>query len=472
MTMRMDENVDVVVVGSGLAGLAAAIEAAAAGASVAVLEKMKITGGNTRISDGALSAPGNFLQRKAKVEDSPEQFAADMVKAGLGLNHPELVRIVAERAAETIEWTRVDLGVRYLDQLDRFGGHAVARSVTTRSHSGVDIIKAQAARLTEQGVSVRTRCLFRGFLTTANGEVRGVRVQEGYRFPDADSGAPRTIGARRAVVLATGGFANDQVFRAVQHPGLDASLQTTNHRGATAEGLIAALGLKACPVHLSWIQLGPWGCTDEKGYGKGGRFASYAVFPAGILVDPVTGRRIVNEWGDRRERAEAMMRAGHPCVGIVDAVGAAKDASSLHFCLKSGKVRAFDDLEALAAACGMPASELTETVADYNRAVAAGRSDFFGKALGKGACAVATPPFYTIRLYPKVHYTPGGVRIDHRARVIDLHGRPIPRLFAAGEVTGGVHGASRLGSCALTECLVFGRIAGQEAARLKAKAGA
>ena len=270
--MRMDENVDVVVIGSGLAGLAAAIEAAAAGASVAVLEKMKITGGNTRISDGALSAPGNFLQRKAKVEDSPEQFAADMVKAGLGLNHPELVRIVAERAAETIEWTRVDLGVRYLDQLDRFGGHAVARSVTTRSHSGVDIIKAQAARLTELGVSVRTRCLFKGFLTAANGEVRGVRFQEGYRFSDADSGVPRTIGARRAVVLATGGFANDPVFRAVQHPGLDASLQTTNHRGATAEGLIAALGLKACPVHLSWIQLGPWGCTDEKGYGKGGAF--------------------------------------------------------------------------------------------------------------------------------------------------------------------------------------------------------
>ena len=465
--MRMDEYVDVVVIGSGLAGLAAAIEASAAGASVAVLEKMKITGGNTRISDGALAAPGNFLQRKAQVEDSPERFAADMVKAGLGLNHPELVRIVAARAAETIDWTR-ELGVRYLDQVDRFGGHAVARSVTTRSHSGVDIIKAQVARLAELGVAVRTQCLFKGFLTAANGDVRGVQVQEGYRFPDADSGAPRAIGVRRAVVMATGGFANDQAFRAVQHPGLNASLQTTNHRGATAEGLIAALGLQACPVHLSWIQLGPWGCTDEKGYGKGGRFASYALFPAGILVDPATGQRVVNEWGDRRERAEAMMRTGHPCVGIVDAVGAQKDAESLHYCLKSGKVRAFDNLEALAAAYGMPAPALTETVADYNRAVAAGRSDRFGKALGKGAGPVTTPPFYTIRLYPKVHYTPGGVRIDRRARVIDLHGNPIPRLFAAGEVTGGVHGASRLGSCALTECLVFGRIAGQEAARLDA----
>ena len=470
--MICDENVDVVVIGSGLAGLAAAIEAAAAGAEVMVLEKMKITGGNTRISDGGLAAPGNYLQQKNGIDDSPERFAADMLKAGLGLNHPDLVWIVAERAAETIEWTRDELGVRYLDQLDRFGGHSAARSLTTRSHSGVDIIKAQVARLAELGIRVRTQCRFTDFLTSADGEIRGVCFREGYRFSEDDSGTPQTIGARRAVVLATGGFANDQAFRTAQHPGLDATVQTTNHRGATAEGLIAALGLEACPVHLSWIQLGPWGCADEKGYGKGGRFASYAVFPAGILVDPATGRRIVNEWSDRRERADAMLRAGHPCVGIIDALVAQKDAASLKDCLKIGKVQAFQELDALAAAYGMPAAVLADTVADYNRAVAAGSSDAFGKDLGQGACTVAKPPFYAIRLYPKVHYTPGGVRIDQRARVIDLNANPIPRLFAAGEVTGGVHGASRLGSCALTECLVFGRIAGQEAARLTPVSGA
>ena len=464
--MTWDEETDVIVVGSGLAGLAAAIEAAAAGAGVVVLEKMKITGGNTRISDGALAAPGNYLQQKAGVEDSPERFAADMMKAGLGLNHPDLVKIVAAKAAETIEWTRNDLGVRYLDQLDRFGGHAVARSVTTRSHSGKDIIKAQVARLAELGLKVRIRCQLVGFVTAGDCRIRGVRIREGYRYPEAESGRPKTIRARRAVVLATGGFANDHAFRATQHPGLGADFQTTNQRGATAEGLIAALGLQACPVHLSWIQLGPWGCVDERGYGKGGRFASYAVFPAGILVDPATGRRIVNEWADRRVRAEAMMRTGRPCVGIVDAAGAAKDAPSLKDCLAAGKVRAFEGLSALAAAYGIPAQTLSETVADYNRAIVSGESDAHGKALGPAAFAVATPPYYAIRLYPKVHYTPGGVRIDQRARVIDLHGIPIPRLFAAGEVTGGVHGASRLGSCALTECLVFGRIAGQEAARM------
>jgi hypothetical protein len=217
---------------------------------------------------------------------------------------------------------------------------------------------------------------------------------------------------------------------------------------------------------LSWIQLGPWGCADEKGYGKGGRFASYAVFPAGIMVEAATGHRIVNEWADRRQRSEAMIRTGRPCIGIIDAAGAEKDAESLRYCLKSGKVKGFDRLEDLAAAYGIPASALLETVAEYNLAIQAGKTDQFGKALDKNATPIAVPPFYAIRLFPKVHYTPGGVAINTRAQVIDCNANPIARLYAAGEVTGGVHGASRLGSSALTECLVFGRIAGQEAAAL------
>jgi succinate dehydrogenase/fumarate reductase flavoprotein subunit len=95
-----------------------------------------------------------------------------------------------------------------------------------------------------------------------------------------------------------------------------------------------------------------------------------------------------------------------------------------------------------------------------------GDRDEFGKSLGQGAVPVDTPPFYAVRLWPKVHYTPGGVGITSEAQVIGLDGRPIPRLFAAGEVCGGVHGASRLGSCSLSDCIVFGRIAGQQAASL------
>jgi succinate dehydrogenase/fumarate reductase flavoprotein subunit len=228
--------------------------------------------------------------------------------------------------------------------------------------------------------------------------------------------------------------------------------------------MIAAFRIGAVPVHLSWIQIGPWACADEPGYGKGSRFASYSVYPSGILVNPATGKRIVNEWSSRKERADAIITTGHACVGIVDSLGAKKDTHSLIHCLKTKKVKQFDSVINLAVAYGIPSGALAQTVSEYNRSIAENEPDPFGKPLAQGARPLVNPPFYAIRLWPKVHYTPGGVGIDHRARVIHCSGEHIPRLYAAGEVCGGIHGASRLGSVALTECLVFGRIAGQEAA--------
>ena len=460
-----DEQTDVIIVGSGLAGLAAAIEAAEAGAKVIVFEKMKITGGNTRIADGALSAAGNFLQKKQGIEDSPELFYNDMLQAGLGLNHPQLVRVVAEKAAEAVDWTRNELGVKYRDRLDRFGGHSAARSITTRNHSGVDIIKAQTARLKQLGVEIRIRCFLERAIADDSGGIRGIQIRSGYSFPDENSGVEQNVRARRAVILATGGFGNDVHFRKRQDPRLDESIGSTNHRGATSEGLVAALKINAAPVHLSWIQTGPWCCADESGYGIGARFASYCVYPAGIMVDPATGQRIVNEWGNRKERSDAIIESGHACIGIVDAAGAAKDPHSLEISLKNGKVKEFTQPADLAKAYRIPVPALERTLEDYNRKIVNGLPDEFGKPLNQGLQPLTQPPFYAVRLWPKVHYTPGGIAIDSEARVIDLDNRPIPHLFAAGEVCGGIHGASRLGGCALPECLIFGRIAGQSAAK-------
>lgn len=459
-----DEETDVAVVGSGAAGLSAAIEAVTASASAVVFEKMKITGGNSRISDGGLAAPGNYLQKQLGIEDSPGHLYRDMRRAGLGLNHPHLVPIVTERAAETIEWTRNELGVRYMDRLDRFGGHSVARCLTTHSHSGVDIINAQVAKLKQLGVEIRTNCCMTKLIADRNGSVCGIQIKSEWNHRTPQSGTLRNIRTTRAVVLATGGFGNDIEFRMLQHPELNETVGCTNHSGATAEGLVAALRIGAAPIHLAWIQSGPWGCADEPGYGRGGRFASYSVYPKGIVVDPHTGCRIVNEWADRRQRCDALFRVGDACVGLVDARGAGKDADSLKSCLKMGKIKAFETLPELAAAYGIPPGPLERTVEGYNRMVEKGERDEFGKSLQQGAQTLDQPPFYAIRLWPKVHYTSGGVGINSNAQVINLQNKPIPNLFAAGEVCGGIHGASRLGSCALTECIVFGRIAGQQAA--------
>lgn len=241
---------------------------------------MNVSDGNSRISDGGLAAAGIFVQQKAGVQDSPELLYQDMLKAGLSLNHPQLAKIVAEKAAETIDWTREVLGVRYQERLDRSGGHSVARTLTTRSHSGAEIIKAQVKKLTDLKGELRLGSLLEKLITDSSGSVTGVRIRTGYKFPNEESGTVQHIRADRAVVLATGGFSRDIEFRRLQSPLLDESIGSTNHRGATAEGLQAALRIGGAPVHLSWIQTGPWSCADEHGYGLGARFASYSVYPS------------------------------------------------------------------------------------------------------------------------------------------------------------------------------------------------
>jgi flavocytochrome c len=464
MDVKWDEVTDVIVIGSGFAGLAAAIEAHNAGADVTVLEKMSGPGGNSIISDGGTAAAGTEIQKKYGIEDSAELMYRDMMKAGLNLNYPDLVRIVTERSNEVLEWAIHNLGVEYMDRLDIFGGHSVPRCLTPIGVTGATIIKRQLKKLEECGVKVRTRVLFKSFILDDSGEIRGVFVRDGYDHRNEKSGADRYIGIRRGIVLAAGGFGSDVEFRSAQDPRLTVKVDTTNKPFATAEALKEALSIGAMPVQLSHIQLGPWASPDEKGYGVGARFSDYIVFPYGIVVEPDSGQRIVNELADRKTISDVILAAGHPCIGIADARAVEATGWDISSCLEKGIVRQFDDMDKLAENYGIPSGELKQTVKRYNSFVEKKADEDFGKQIMPDAAAIAVPPYHAIRLWPKVHHTMGGVRIDTGARVIDINGKPIKRLYAAGEVTGGIHGACRLGSCAVTECLVFGRIAGQNAA--------
>ncbi|ERJ12311.1 FAD-binding protein [Haloplasma contractile] len=184
-----------------------------------------------------------------------------------------------------------------------------------------------------------------------------------------------------------------------------------------------------------------------------------------MIVDPETGARFVNEMADRKKLADEILKAGHPCIGIADEQAIKNSGWKLNKSLKRNIVRKFDTLTELATYYDIPIKTLTESIKRYNQSIDCKVDQDFDKLIPDNADKLEHPPYYGVRLWPKVHYTMGGLRINRDAQVIDEDKKPIKGLYAAGEVVGGVHGANRLGSCAVIECLVFGRIAGRNAGK-------
>ena len=458
---KWDETRDVIVVGSGFAGLTAAIEANNAGASVVLLEKMAAAGGNSIISDGGIAAPGTEIQKKYGITDTPDMMYEDMMKAGLGINYPELVRVVVDNACDVFQWSIDYLKVEYLDRIDIFGGHSVHRCYTAKNITGATIIKKQMEKINELGIEVRFKSYLKNLVVNSKGRVCGVIVREDYDYKDSAKGKDRYIKAEKGVILATGGFGGDVDFRSSQDPRLTEKISSTNKPFATSETIKESIRIGAMPVQLSHIQLGPWASPDEAGYGVGPMFSEYIVFQYGIIVDPVTGKRFVNELADRKTLSDKLLSIGHPCIGLADSKAVRVAGWNIDSGLKRKVVRKFDTLEEVANFYGISINEIKETVDRFNENFAEGTDKDFGKPLIENSSPICEAPYYAMRLWPKVHFTMGGIRIDADARVIGIEGDVIEGLYAAGEVTGGVHGASRLGSCAITECMVFGRIAGK-----------
>ncbi len=464
-----DEEVDVIVVGTGFAGLAAAYEAKKAGATVALLEKMRTPGGNSIISGGVIAAAGSPLQAEQGIEDSVDSLYDDMLKAGLYLNHPKLARTVAEKSVETVQWTIDELGVEYRG-LAHMGGHAVPRSYALSAASGSGIVVPQLDKLKEMGVEPRTRTLLKRLIRDGEGRVKGVLVHEKFKHPDMESGTPKTIKAKRAVVMATGGFGNDPAFREMQDPRLGEGLDTTNQPGATAEALREALDIGCMLIQPSWIQLGPWTSPDERGFGMAPHFVQGITASYGLWVDTKTGKRFVNELADRKTRADAILKTGNPCIAFSDSEGYAKGTTGRPTdnrgkMKKAGVLREYQSLEEMVEDFDIPLDELKSTVEAFNAGVDKGDDAEMGRYMPKNIGKIGKPPFYAVRLSPKIHHTMGGCGINEKAQALDVKtGAPIVGLYVAGEAAGGVHGASRLGSCAYADCLTFGRIAGQNAA--------
>ena len=473
--VKFDEEYDIVIVGTGFAGLAAALKASARGKKVLILEKMGRAGGNSVINGGNMAAPMNKYQVAQGIKDSKELFIADAVKDGLGLNHTELLSMMFDRSNDAVDLL-VSCGAEFSDKLIFESGHSVARSLQATNGSGSGYIQPMMKKLEgDANVTIKTRTKFDDFVLDERGRVIGVLARENYKFDgklksddlENTSGDKKAYGAKSGVLLAAGGFGRDIWYRQIQDPRIVPTIDSTNHPGSSAGAMLKATEIGAVTLQTSWIQFLPYCSPDEKGFGAAVNFTNHCCNTYGLTVNPKTAKRFMNEHAGRKIKSDACFAVigkdeNYP-INICDQQ--AVDARNPIYTsrpLEAGVIWKFDTIDALAAHFKMDAATLKETIKKYNDGVKAGK-DEFGKPVDKlGGIDVSKAPFYASRTMPKVHHTCGGLEINEKAQVISQKTHaPIPGLWAAGEITGGVHGASRLGTYAILDCMVFGMIAGE-----------
>lgn len=481
--LTWDEEVDVVIVGSGFAGIAAAIEAKKAGCGVLVLEKMPTPGGNSVIDSGELSVVDSPQQKRRRVHDSSSLLAEDILTNGEHLNDPVKVRYIAEHAHDIYEWTR-SLGVEWTEGVARAGGHSVPRIIVAKSGSGQEIYRCLAKHFAELGGTVRLSNYVEQIVrmpdtgqeasskkNLSESFVQGVVVRDGYVFPDPSSGTFKRVRARKAVILCHGGFAADEAFRREMDPSLPENLGTTNQPGATGELWREAARIGCLILQAGWIQCTPWNNPKEQGQGIGWIFSEYAAAAYGIWVNQA-GERFVNETANRKVRTEAIFeehRHGRKVFCIANEAGIANlenlRQGYMADVLARGLVERFDNVTAMASGLGIDSDSLKRGINNFNAAVEKGFDNHFGRSLRK-LHPLTYGPWYAAEMTPRVHHCMGGIMTDPQGRALDAATqKPIPGLFAAGECAGGVHGACRIGACAILDCLVMGRLAGAVASK-------
>ena len=487
---------DIVIVGAGGAGMTAAISAADAGMSVVLLESQPAVGGNSVKSTGGMNAAKtadqdeNEFGENAGVEktltaaaenwadnevitalaatvkaqwdawqaspegyfDSTELFALDTMIGGKGINDPELVNTLVNNTADAIEWLRT----QNIDLTDvaSFGGASVKRIHRPLNDEGkVVSVGAYTVPLLEEAVKAResitllTDTTAEEIFVTSEGVACGVRAT-------GKSGNTVTVAAG-AVVLTTGGFGANLDMVVEYKPEL-AGFMTTNAAGIQGQGIAMATAIGAATVDMEQIQIHPTVQFDTAS------LITEGLRGDGAVLINANGERFIDEVGTRDVVSAAEIAQPDSFSWLVVDQKMVDASSVIQGYINRGLMLSGDTYEALAEALGIPADAFAATMATWNGYVAEKSDPDFGRT--SFANPLDTAPYYAVKVTAGIHHTMGGLKIDTATRVIDTEGNAIPGLFAAGEVTGGVHGGNRLGGNAVADFVVFGRIAGNEAA--------
>lgn len=487
-------DADVVVVGAGGAGMTAAITAAAEGKSVVILESQSMVGGNSVRATGGMNAGKTVYQdenefgESAGVEktlktaaekyadnetitalaktvseqwaayqanptgyfDSVELMELDTMIGGKGINDPELVDTLCANSADAIDW--LDEHGITLHNVSSFGGASVKRIHRPVNAEGKTVsvgsymIPLLQENCEKAGVKMMLDTTATEILTDANGAAVGVKAT-------GASGETVTVNAK-AVVLATGGFGANLDMVVKYKPELK-GFMTTNAPGIQGQGIEMAQAIGAATVDMDQIQIHP---TVEANTAA---LITEGLRGDGAILINEEGQRFIDEVGTRDVVSAAeIAQTGSYSWLVVDQAMA--DASSvIQGYIKKGYTVTGATYEELGEAMGVDAAAFAETMEKWNGYVEAKNDPDFGRT--SFANPLNTAPYYAVKVTAGVHHTMGGLKINANTEVLNEKGEVIPGLFAAGEVTGGVHGANRLGGNAVADFTVFGRIAGAAA---------
>lgn len=493
----IEETVDVVVVGAGGAGMTAAITATDAGKKVIVVESQPIAGGNSVRSTGGMNAAKTPYQDKnefkeaAGVEktlataaekfadnatitalaatvkeqwdayqanpqgyfDSVELMELDTLIGGKGKNNPELVKALAENSADAIEWL-ASIGAD-VKNVGAFGGASVKRIHRPVNADGkVTAVGAYIVPILEKNLQDRNVQFL--FDTTANEIIMKDGKAVGIKATGKD-GNKVTINAK-SVVIATGGFGANSEMVEKYKPELK-GFATTNAEGAQGQGIDMATAVGAATVDMDQIQIHPTVHIEEDG---NAHLITEGLRGDGAILVNAEGKRFYDEVSTRDKVSAAIIAQPEKSAWLVVDQSMVDKSAVIAGYIKSGYTVTGATYEELAKAMGVDEATFVSTMNTWNQAVEAKSDAEFNRT--SFANPLTTAPYYAIKITPAVHHTMGGIAINPKAEVLNEKGEVISGLFAAGEVTGGVHGANRLGGNAVADFTVFGRIAGQSAA--------
>ncbi|MCF0134533.1 MAG: flavocytochrome c [Blautia sp.] len=438
-------DVDVVVVGGGGAGMAAAITANQAGKNVIILEKMPYLGGNTTKATGGMNAAETHYQDEQGIEDSVEQFVEDTMEGGHQINDIDLVTTMAEKSAEAIDW--LDSIDAPLPKVSFSGGATNSRIHSPEDGSGVG--EYLVAAFSKQLDALQIPVYFETEATEIimdGGKAVGVKA--------VSEKTDYTINAG-AVILATGGFGANEEMYCSYRPDLKGTV-TTNAPGATGDGIVMAEAVGAGLVDIDQIQLHP---TVEQSTSM---LITEGVRGDGAILVNQSGKRFTNELLTRDKVSAAELEQEGSYAYVIFDQNLRDNLAAIEKYVKNNIVVEAPTIEELAEALEIDPATLAETLNTWNEAVKNGKDEEFGRDTGMEH-DLSVAPYYAIKIAPGIHHTMGGVRIDTETEVLTDEGEVIPGLFAAGEVCGGVHGGNRIGGNAVADIVVFGRIAGDSA---------